>query len=75
MYRRHNPNNANKEKNFMETMLTLQDVQALLKDERPADVCSKTGLSRHTVYRIRDGEFDDVKYTTVKALSDYFKYD
>ena len=59
----------------METMLTLQDVQALLKDERPADVCSKTGLSRHTIYRIRDREFDDVKYTTVKALSDYFKYD
>ncbi len=56
-------------------MLTLKDVQVLLKDERPADVCSKTGLSRHTVYRIRDGVFDDVKYTTVKALSDYFKYD
>ena len=59
----------------METMLTLQDVQALLKDERLVDVCSKTGLARQTVYRIRDGEFDDVKYTTVKALSDYFKYD
>ena len=37
-----------------------------------AAVSNATGLSRHTMYRVRDGAIDNVNYETVKVLSDYF---
>tara|TARA_Y100001938_G_C7824697_1_gene298334 strand:+ start:290 stop:481 length:192 start_codon:yes stop_codon:yes gene_type:complete len=53
---------------------SLDYIRTKLKGVDPASVWHGTGLSRHTVYRIRDGKADNfVRYDTVKALSDYFK--
>ncbi len=53
-------------------LLSLGKIQDGLKNKSPAQVCSATGLSRHTVYRVRDGSIGNVNYETVKVLSDYF---
>jgi|TARA_B100001248_G_scaffold247019_1_gene218113 hypothetical protein len=53
-------------------LLSLGKIQDGLKNKSPAEVCNATGLSRHTVYRVRDGAIDNVNYETVKVLSDYF---
>ena len=53
-------------------LLSLGKIQDGLKNRSPAQVCNVTGLSRHTVYRVRDGAIDNVNYETVKVLSDYF---
>ena len=53
-------------------LLSLSKIQDGLKNRSPAQVCNATGLSRHTVYRVRDGAIDNVNYETVKVLSDYF---
>lgn len=53
-------------------LLSLGKIQDGLKNRSPAQVCNATGLSRHTVYRVRDGAIDNVNYETVKVLSDYF---
>jgi ACT domain-containing protein len=55
-----------------EYMYNLDKCRELLGKEQPADVVKATGLSRHTVYRVRDGVIDNVNYDTVKSLSDYF---
>ena len=56
-------------------LLSLGKIQDGLKNRSPAQVCNATGLSRHTVYRVRDGAIDNVNYETVKVLSDYFLTD
>ena len=56
-------------------LLSLGKIQDALKNKRPVQVCNATGLSRHTVYRVRDGAIDNVNYETVKVLSDYFLTD
>jgi hypothetical protein len=77
------PNNAKKRKkmkvvskeykDWLEPdLLSLSKIQDGLKNRSPAQVCNATGLSRHTVYRVRDGAIDNVNYETVKVLSDYF---
>ena len=52
-------------------MLSLGKIQDIEK-QKPSTVCNATGLSRHTIYRVRDGAIDNVNYETVKVLSDYF---
>jgi|TARA_A200000159_G_scaffold134044_1_gene132431 DNA-binding phage protein len=55
-----------------ERMLTLDSIQEILKGDRNlAAVSKKTGISRWTIYRLRDG-VGDAQYETVKTLSDYF---
>ena len=67
------PINAKKGKKMLEPdLLSLGKIQDALKDKSPAQICNATGLSRHTVYRVRDGAIDNVNYETVKVLSDYF---
>ena len=55
-----------------ERMLTLDSIQEILKGDRNLAAVSKnTGISRWTIYRLRDG-VGDAQYETVKTLSDYF---
>ena len=55
-----------------ERMLTLDSIQEILKGDRNlAAVPKNTGISRWTIYRLRDG-VGDAQYETVKTLSDYF---
>ena len=55
-----------------ERMLTLDSIQVLLIGDRNfAAGSKKTGISRWTIYRLRDG-VGDAQYETVKTLSDYF---
>ena len=58
-------------KEFTISVITSDNVEVSLN----STVFYRVTDASRSVYRIRDGEFDDVKYTTVKALSDYFKYD
>tara|TARA_Y100000114_G_scaffold107544_1_gene100899 strand:- start:204 stop:401 length:198 start_codon:yes stop_codon:yes gene_type:complete len=58
--------------NANERMLTLDSIQEILKGDRNLAAVSKnTGISRWTIYRLRDG-VGDAQYETVKTLSDYF---
>ena len=52
-------------------MLTLEYIQKILKSDRNIAVSKKTGISRWTIYRLRDG-VGDTQHETVKTLSDYF---
>lgn len=57
---------------YQDRMLTLDSIQKILKSDRNiAAVSKKTGISRWTIYRLRDG-IGDAQYETVKRLSDYF---
>jgi len=55
-------------------MLTLDELQALLKDRRISMISEATGIHRNTITAIRDsGERANPSYAVLKALSDYFK--
>lgn len=51
-------------------MYTLEHIQRLLRDRQASKISEATGLSRFTIYRVRDG-VGNVTYDTVKVLSDY----
>ena len=52
-------------------MLTLEQIQDLLKNRRLSVVAEKTGLSRMTIWRVREGKGVQISYDVVKRLSDY----
>lgn len=52
-------------------MLTLDRIKDLLKDCNLSAVAQSVGVHPNTLYRLMDGQ--EPKYTTVKALSDYFE--
>lgn len=52
-------------------MLTLDRIKDLLKDCNLSAVAQSIQVHPNTLYRLMDGQ--EPKYTTVKALSDYFE--
>lgn len=54
-------------------MMTIEQVQQLLADRKPAVVANATGLSYDTVWRVQRGNIKAVSYDVVKRLSDYLK--
>lgn len=53
-------------------MLTLEDIQARLKDRKLKKVAESVGLAYATVWRVATNRAPDVSYLVVKKLSDYF---
>lgn len=54
-------------------MLTLDQIKKELTDRNLAAVSKKSGVPYHTVIRVMNGETENPKYQTVKALSDYLE--
>lgn len=54
-------------------MLTIEEVRKRISDRKPAVIATATGLSYDTVWRVQRGDFKQVSYETVKALSDYLE--
>ena len=54
-------------------MMTLEQVQRMLADRKPAVVANATGLSYDTVWRVQRGDIKAVSYDVVKRLSDYLQ--
>ena len=52
-----------------ETILRLSVIREMLMDRQIHKIAEATGVSRFTIYRIRDGY--DAKYETIEKLSDY----
>lgn len=56
-----------------EELLSLEDIQSLLKDKRLYVVSKATGLSFPTLKKMADGKKENFTYKTIKAISDYLK--
>jgi hypothetical protein len=56
-----------------EELLSLEDIQLLLKDKRLYVVSKATGLSFPTLKKMADGKKENFTYKTIKAVSDYRK--
>ena len=56
-----------------EELLSLEDIQLLLKDKRLYVVSEATGLSFPTLKKMADGKKENFTYKTIKAISDYLK--
>ena len=54
-------------------LLSLEDIQLLLKDKRLYVVSNATGLSFPTLKKMADGKKENFTYKTIKAISDYLK--
>jgi len=54
-------------------LLSLEDIQRLLKDKRLYVVSNETGLSFPTIKKMADGKKENFTYKTIKAISDYLK--
>jgi len=52
-------------------MLTVERIRQLMQNANIKAVAQAAGLNPHTVYRLMD-EKAEPRYSTVKALSDYF---
>jgi transcriptional regulator with XRE-family HTH domain len=52
-------------------MLTLEQILAALKDEKPSNVATATGLSRQAVWKLQTGRSKAPSYEMIKLLSDY----
>jgi|DEB0MinimDraft_3_1074331.scaffolds.fasta_scaffold218094_2 uncharacterized protein YerC len=50
-------------------ILRLDVVRRMLKDRQVHKIAEATGISRFTIYRVRDGH--EAKYETIEKLSDY----
>jgi DNA-binding phage protein len=53
----------------MQTILSIEEIKNRLRRRTLSVVVKDTGLSKHTIYRLLDGQ--DVKYSTAQTLSDY----
>jgi DNA-binding Xre family transcriptional regulator len=56
-----------------EELLSLENIQLLLKDKRLYVVSKETGLSFPTLKKMADGKKENFTYKTIKAISDYLK--
>jgi len=54
-------------------MLSVSEIERLLKDRRLDIVARETGLSSGTIRRFRDGEVTDPQLSTVLVLSEYLQ--
>ena len=54
-------------------LLSLEDIQRLLKDKSLYVVSNATGLSFPTLKKMADGKKENFTYKTIKAISDYLK--
>jgi DNA-binding phage protein len=52
-------------------MLTVEEIRHGLRDRRIARVSEETGISQLTLYRLRNGETNDPRISTVMTLSEY----
>lgn len=52
-------------------MMTLEEIRAALGDRILVRVARNTGISRGTLWAIREGRMDNPNYETIKTLSDY----
>lgn len=52
-------------------MLTLNQIRSMLEDKNVRKVAKACGLHENTVYSLMRS--DNPRYSTVKALSDYFE--
>jgi hypothetical protein len=52
-------------------MLTYEEIRERLRDRRPEDVASGTGLAYATVLRYRDGKVKEPPHSIMLVLSDY----
>lgn len=55
----------------MENILPLETIQRALEDRNATVVARRCGLSKPTVLRVANGDFN-ISITTWKKLSDYF---
>lgn len=54
-------------------MMTFDRIQEELKNHRPEDVASGTGLAYHTVLRYRDGKVKEPPHHVVMLLAEYLQ--
>ena len=54
-------------------LLSLENIQLLLKDKRLYVVSKATGLSFPTLKKMADGKKENYTYNTIKAISDYLR--
>jgi DNA-binding Xre family transcriptional regulator len=54
-------------------LLSLENIQLLLKDKRLYVVSKATGLSFPTLKKMADGKKENFTYKTIKAISDYLR--
>lgn len=54
-------------------MMTLEQVREALKDRRLSVVARETDLAYDTVWRVASGHMRQVRYETIKAISDYLE--
>jgi len=52
-------------------MMTLEEIREALQHISPTEVQKATGLSRMTIYDVRDNPNANPKWITVKTLSEY----
>ena len=54
-------------------MLKLETIKQALSDRNAAELARRTGLSIHTVLKMQKGKFDNLRSTSVVAVSEYLK--
>jgi transcriptional regulator with XRE-family HTH domain len=54
-------------------MLNLHQIQQAIQDRRLGIVAEATGISRATLWAIREGKNTNPSHTTLKAISDYLE--
>jgi len=54
-------------------LLSLKEIQLLLKDKRLYIVSKATGLSFPTLKKMADGKEENFTIKTIKSISDYLK--
>lgn len=52
-------------------MMTLEQIQAALRDRRPGKVAEATGLHYNTIREVRDNPAANPTYSVLRALSEY----
>jgi hypothetical protein len=52
-------------------MMTLEQIQAALRDRRPRMVADATGLHYNTIREVRDNPKANPTYAVLRALSEY----
>jgi DNA-binding phage protein len=58
--------------NDAKTVMAIEEIVKRLERDNVSRVSRETGLTRPTVYSVRDGN-TGVRYDTIKTLSDYYR--
>jgi transcriptional regulator with XRE-family HTH domain len=54
-------------------MAKLDEIRQRLQDRRLDVIAERTGISRNTLYRIRQGLVENPEYETVRRLEEYLR--